>query len=293
MTDIKDYLSKRREVIDSYLRTYFSKHIKPELLHSSMTYSLFAGGKRLRPILALASYESFDRDFNKILPQASSLELIHTYSLIHDDLPAMDNDDMRRGKPTNHMVFGEAIAILAGDGLLTEAFHMMSQTEDIPSHLLIRVINDVARYAGIYGMVAGQCQDIISENSEPDEETLRFIHYHKTSALITASIRMGAILAETDENILSLFTRYGENIGMAFQIIDDILDVEGDPGITGKRTGSDQRKKKITYPSIYGIERSKEIARTLIDEALSLIESSGIKDGILKAIAIYITERKS
>ncbi len=293
MIDIKDYLRKRRESVDSFLMSYFSKEIKPELLLSSMTYSLFAGGKRLRPILAMASYESFGRNFNDILPQASSLELIHTYSLIHDDLPAMDNDDLRRGKPTNHKVFGEGIAILAGDGLLTEAFHMMSSGDRIPAHLLLRVINDVARYAGIYGMVAGQCQDLISEGSEPDEETLRFIHYHKTSALITASIRMGAILAETDENVLSLFTGYGENIGMAFQIIDDILDVEGDPLVTGKSSGSDERKKKMTYPRIYGVEKSREVARSLIDEAISLIESAGVRDEILKDIALYIAERKA
>ncbi|MDH5768150.1 MAG: polyprenyl synthetase family protein, partial [Nitrospirota bacterium] len=238
--DIETYLKEKRELIDSYLKSYFDTPSEPSILHEAMKYSLFAGGKRIRPILALASYEACEGDSKNIIPYASALELIHTYSLIHDDLPAMDNDDLRRGKPTSHKVFGEAMAILAGDALLTEAFYMLSnariqdagfkiQDNDascimhhasslknstpITHYSILRVIHEVAMAAGAHGMVAGQVQDIRSENSEPDRDTLAFIHLHKTAALITASIRMGPILAESNEDTLIALTKYGKNIG--------------------------------------------------------------------------------
>ncbi len=292
--DIKRYLEEKKGLVDSYLERYFSSKIMPEILHSAMTYSLFAGGKRIRPVFSLISYESLGGDPLRILPQASSLELIHTYSLIHDDLPAMDNDDMRRGRPTNHRVYGEAMAILAGDGLLTEAFHMLTTNEGgLSDKALLRAVRDIAQKAGIYGMVAGQAQDILSENSEPDKDILEFIHSHKTAALITASLRLGPILAESDDNILSLFTAYGNNIGMVFQIVDDILDLTGDPSKTGKSSGSDERKKKLTYPRVYGIERSRQKARELVEEAIELISTLGEGAKPLKEVALYLLKRSS
>lgn len=199
--DLKNYLKEKRELIDSYLISYFENPSSPPVLYEAMKYSLMAGGKRIRPILALASYETCGKDCKEIIPQAAALELIHTYSLIHDDLPAMDNDDLRRGKPTNHKVFGEAMAILAGDALLTEAFLMITNTmsdgKPIKSAALTRVVREVAISSGAYGMVGGQAQDILSEDSEPDRDILNFIHLHKTAALITASVRIGPLIANS------------------------------------------------------------------------------------------------
>lgn len=292
--DIRKYILEKREVIDNYLRNYFKFVLRPERLHSAITYSLFAGGKRIRPILALMSYEALGEDPLRILPQATSLELIHTYSLIHDDLPAMDNDDLRRGIPTNHKVYGEAMAILAGDGLLTEAFHMLTtNTAGLSERAILNAVRDISRRAGLYGMVAGQAQDILSEDKEPDPETLEFIHYHKTAQLITASVRLGPILAESDDNILSLFTGYGERVGMVFQIIDDILDLIGNPSETGKSSGSDEKKKKATYPRLYGIERSRHIAERLVEEAVEIISPVGEGAKPLKELAFYLLKRSS
>lgn len=294
--DIKAYLKEKKELIDSFLKEYFSSPSTPSILGESITYSLFAGGKRIRPILCLAAYEACDGDSEDILPFASSIELIHTYSLIHDDLPAMDNDDLRRGKPTNHKVFGEGMAILAGDGLLTEAFYMMSNSlsnKNIKNTALIRAIKEIAFVSGIHGMVGGQAQDLIAENSEPDKETLSFIHKHKTGALISGSLRAGAILANCTKPSLSAITRYGENIGLAFQVIDDILDIEGDTAELGKTAGSDERKKKMTYPALYGIEESREKAGELISEAIFAIKDFSGKAEPLREIARYFLERKN
>ena len=341
--DIKTYLKEKRELIDSYLKLYFAAPSLPSVLHEAMRYSLFAGGKRIRPILALASYEACGRDPNDIIPQAAALELIHTYSLIHDDLPAMDNDDLRRGKSTNHKVFGEAMAILAGDALLTEAFSMLSNTNP-PLHLfteggdnnmepfakgekgglsgensppptpppsrgrdrvggssdmkikpssLMSVIRDIAISAGACGMVGGQAQDILSENTKPDIDTLHFIHLHKTAALITASVRMGPILADSDEDTLKALTGYGKNIGLAFQIIDDILDVEGNTKELGKSSGSDKKKKKMTYPSLLGIEGSRQKAQDLISEAINILRIFSSNADPLREIAHYLIKRRS
>ncbi|MFA4828725.1 MAG: polyprenyl synthetase family protein [Thermodesulfovibrionales bacterium] len=294
--DIKKYLKEKKELIDSFLKEYFSSPSTPSILGESVTYSLFAGGKRIRPILCLAAYEACDGDSEDILPFASSIELIHTYSLIHDDLPAMDNDDLRRGKPTNHKVFGEGMAILAGDGLLTAAFYMMSNSlsnKNIKNTALIRAIKEISFVSGIHGMVGGQAQDLLSEDAEPDKETLSFIHKHKTGALISGSLRAGAILANCTKPSLSAITRYGENIGLAFQVIDDILDIEGDTAELGKTAGSDERKKKMTYPALYGIEQSREKAGELISEAIFAIKDFSGKAESLRGIARYFLERKS
>lgn len=294
--DIKTYLKEKRELVEAFLKEYFSPNFPPSILKESITYSLFAGGKRIRPVLCLAAYEACDGDSEDILPFASSIELIHTYSLIHDDLPAMDNDDLRRGKPTNHKVFGEGMAILAGDGLLTEAFLIMTNSisnKNIKNTALIRAIKEIAFASGIHGMVGGQAQDLLSENSEPDKETLFFIHKHKTTALIAASIRAGAMLANCDKASLNALTRYGENIGLAFQIVDDILDIEGDTQELGKTTGSDIRKKKMTYPSLYGIEESRKKAEEMISEAIFSLRDFSQKAEPLRAIARYLLERKN
>lgn len=294
--DIKKYLKEKKEFVDSFLKEYFSSPSAPSILGESITYSLFAGGKRIRPILCLAAYEACDGDSEDIMPFASSIELIHTYSLIHDDLPAMDNDDLRRGKLTNHKVFGEGMAILAGDGLLTEAFYMMSNSlsnKNIKNTALIRAIKEISFVSGIHGMVGGQAQDLISEDAEPDKETLSFIHKHKTGALISGSLRAGAILANCTKPSLSAITRYGENIGLAFQVIDDILDIEGNTEELGKTAGSDERKKKMTYPALYGIEESREKAGELISEAIFAIKDFSDKAEPLREIARYFLERKN
>jgi geranylgeranyl diphosphate synthase type II len=294
MTDIKAYLNEKKDLIDSYLKSYFTASSSPSVLHEAMKYSLFAGGKRIRPILALASYEACGGDAKKIIPQAAALELIHTYSLIHDDLPAMDNDDLRRGKPTNHKMFGEAMAILAGDALLTEAFFMMTQADiKIKPSILLKALREVTLAAGHNGMVGGQAQDIISEDAEPDSETLEFIHLHKTAALIKSSVRIGSILAGSRKKQLQALTRYGENTGLAFQIIDDVLDVEGSAEELGKPVGSDSRKKKMTYPSLYGIEGARKKANELISIAIDAIGIFSSEADPLREIAGYLAKRRA
>jgi geranylgeranyl diphosphate synthase type II len=295
--DIKPYIQEKRELIDVYLKIYFNKSIKPTILHEAMTYSLFAGGKRIRPILALASYEACGGDPKNILPQASALELVHTYSLIHDDLPAMDNDDLRRGKPTNHKVFGEAMAILAGDALLTEAFSMITSMQNTNSKFqyssIAEVIREVSVASGVHGMVGGQAQDILSENSKPDGETLEFIHLHKTAALIKASVKIGPILAGSKRSILEALTIYGGHIGLAFQVVDDILDVEGTTEELGKTAGSDLKKKKLTYPAIYGTKKARQKAGELVTMAIDSLKPFSTEADPLRETALYLLRRRA
>ena len=294
--DIKSYLKEKRELIDSYLESYFSIPSEPFVLHEAMRYSLFAGGKRIRPILALASYEACGGNPKDIVPYATALELIHTYSLIHDDLPSMDNDDLRRGKPTNHKVFGEAMAILAGDALLTEAFLMLSNnlhSSSLKPSNLIKIIREVSLASGVHGMVGGQALDIFSENIEPDKDTLNFIHLHKTAALITASVRMGAILANIKEKKLKALTEYGTGIGLAFQIIDDILDIEGNAEELGKTAGSDIKMKKMTYPALCGTEKSRQKAKDLISDAIDSLKIFSSEADQLRKIARYLLKRRA
>jgi geranylgeranyl diphosphate synthase type II len=305
--DIKRYLKEKRELIDSYLASYFEAPQAPTELHEAIKYSLLAGGKRIRPILAMASYEACGKDPKEIIPQASSLELIHTYSLIHDDLPAMDDDDLRRGKPTNHKMFGEAMAILAGDALLTEAFFMMSgagatrvdpasrgmHRVPVSCRSVLRSVREVAMAAGAGGMVGGQAQDILSENSEADAETVEFIHSHKTAALIAASVRMGPILANSGKKRLRDLTRYGECIGLAFQVVDDILDIEGTTEELGKPAGSDDKKMKLTYPSIFGIDGARQKAKELISASIDTLGSFSSDADPLREIAGYLGNRRA
>ncbi len=295
--DITSYMKEKKALIDSFLDRYFSRTIVPDALYKSMTYSLSAGGKRIRPILCLASFEACGGKGDDVVPYASAFELVHTYSLIHDDLPAMDDDDLRRGKPTNHKVFGEGMAILAGDALLTEAFYLLSNERhavaSIPHSALIKAINEIADGSGMYGMVGGQAQDLLSENEEPDPETLFFIHKCKTAALITAAVKTGGILACCSEELLAGLASYGQSTGLAFQVIDDILDVEGQTEVLGKTAGSDEKNKKMTYPKLYGVGESRKKAEGLIQGAIDSLTVFDEKAEPLRAIAQRLLERKS
>jgi geranylgeranyl diphosphate synthase, type II len=294
--DLKTYLAKKKAVVDEALKELFPAPQGPAAeVVKAMVYSLFAGGKRLRPILCIAGAEAVGGRESSVLPVACALELIHTYSLIHDDLPVMDNDDLRRGKPTNHKVFGEAIALLAGDGLLTEAFRLMSSSDPAEAAeplSLLRVIRLVAAASGYEGMVGGQVADIRSEGKQVEPGTLEFIHTHKTGALIAASVTSGAILGGGRDAEVEAITRYGRAVGLAFQVADDILDVEGDSKEMGKGVGGDARKRKITYPSVIGLASSKETQKNLVEQAIDALRSFDEKAAPLRKIAVYIIERK-
>ncbi len=260
-----------------------------------MRYSLFAGGKRLRPILALAAAETVGGRIADALPLACSLELIHTYSLIHDDLPSMDDDDLRRGKPTSHKVFGEALAILAGDALLTEAFHLLTRPDlmrDVSPRRRLRAINQVARAAGSYGMVGGQVMDIASQGQKIESHLLEYIHSHKTGALIAASVCTGAIIGGASPSQYKALNRYGEKLGLAFQVIDDLLDVQGEEKKLGKAVGKDQAKGKATYPALFGIAESRRMAEVLVEEALGRLQLFTGRANPLREIARFILKRK-
>jgi geranylgeranyl diphosphate synthase type II len=296
--DINRYLQEKREIVDLALERYFPTEEEiPSNLYKAVRYSLFAGGKRIRPILSIASFEAVGGKGDRILPFACALEMIHTYSLIHDDLPAIDNDDYRRGKPTCHKVFGEEIAILAGDGLLTEAFRLMTNrsAKDLSSSdkgLVLDLINEVARAAGVFGMVGGQVADIESEGKAVDLPTVQYIHTHKTGAMILASVRLGAKLGGAEEEILKALTRYGESLGLAFQIVDDILNVTGKASLMGKKTGSDLSKGKATYPSVLGVEESKRRAKELVKLAVDALRQFGPEAEPLREIAGFVIARE-
>ncbi len=300
------YLEERRSWIDRALQSGLpSADTPPQRLHEAMRYSLFAGGKRIRPILAIASFETVAEggrppDINDAIPLIAAIELIHTYSLIHDDLPAMDDDDYRRGRPTNHKKFGEAAAILAGDALLTAAFIRLSDSRRggaIPSGMRLAVIREIAEASGSLGMAGGQFVDIESEGLKGDgesrEATLRFIHARKTGRLIRAAVRVGAILGDAGPEALSCLTAYGEKTGLLFQIADDILDVEGTRKETGKRVGKDAARKKLTYPAVLGLEPTRRHADRLQSEALASLESFGPEAGPLRSMVSFIMNRRS
>jgi geranylgeranyl diphosphate synthase type II len=291
------YLETRKKIIDEALERYMpGEDNYPPVIFKALRYSLFAGGKRIRPILCLASAEALGGNIESILPVACALELIHTYSLIHDDLPAMDDDDYRRGRLTSHKVFGENMAILAGDALLTKAFRLMSDRglmEKIEPEKLISVIHDIAGAAGYFGMVGGQVVDVQSEGEAVDTEVLNFIHTRKTGAMITAAVKAGAILSNAGEVELNALTSYGRHVGLAFQIADDILNVEGDQKLMGKGTGSDTKRGKVTYPTLVGMDASRKKAGELIEGALSAIKNFDHRAQQLRMIAAYIIERKA
>ena len=291
------YLSERKALVDSALEDNLSGgQNDPPVIFQAIRYSLLAGGKRIRPILCLAAAEVVGGKAEAVLPVACALEMIHTYSLIHDDLPAMDNDDFRRGRPTSHKVFGEDIAILAGDALLTEAFRLLTSRENmpgIPPERLLDVSCEIAEAAGHRGMVGGQVLDIRAEGEAVGLETLYAIHRRKTGALLRVSIRAGAILAGAEEEALAALSDYGGKIGLAFQIADDILNVEGDPLLLGKGTGSDAARGKVTFPALMGIDASRAQAAELVMDAIASLASFDDRAAQLRAIAQYILERRS
>lgn len=292
------YLKKRVMLVDAALQNWLPKELDwPQSIHKAMHYSLFAGGKRVRPALVLAACEAVGGAIETAMPAACALEMIHTYSLIHDDLPAMDNDDFRRGRPTNHKIFGEALAILAGDGLLTEAFKLISDIRFAPNldpAARLAVIHEIATCAGTCGMVGGQVVDMESEGKAAcDLATVQYIHTHKTGALIKASVVSGALLGGADDAELSAMRRYGEAAGLAFQIADDILDIEGTTSQIGKDAGSDQVRGKATYPAVMGLVAAKQEAQFMMDEAMLALEPFGSAAEPLREIVHYIVERKN
>lgn len=294
--DLELYLKEKKRLVDGFLGEYVSTKKKqkdcPKRLSGAMSYSLMAGGKRIRPILAIAGYEAGGGRSGNIMPVASSLELVHTYSLIHDDLPAMDNDDFRRNKPTAHRVYGEAVAILAGDALLTDAFNIISNSGVSPGKL-VRVIRELTKAAGPEGMVGGQTVDIILEGKKAKKKDIVYIHSHKTGALIRGSVRIGAIMAGASPAKLKALTEYGEKIGLAFQIIDDILDIICTKEEMGKSTGSDDAKGKNTYPSTFGLKESEKIAERLVDDSVKALKGFDRKADPLREIAGYILLRRN
>lgn len=297
MLSLETYLKERKKIVDEALERYLpGKDNYPSTIFESVRYSVFASGKRLRPVLCMASAEAVGGDIETVLPVACAIELIHTYSLIHDDLPVMDDDDYRRGQLANHKVFGEGIAVLAGDALLTEAFHLMSSKDlmkNTGSDRLVTVINEISKASGFFGMVGGQVADLESEGKDVDEKALHYIHTHKTEALVTVSIRAGAMLAGGNEKDIHALSEYGRKIGLAFQIADDILDIESTREVLGKDTGSDEERGKVTWPALFGLEPSREKAFELVASALSDIQHFDEKALPLRKIARFIVERKS
>lgn len=295
--DIRRYLEEKRREIDQFLESVVpGVTTEPVRLHESMRYSLFAGGKRVRPILAVAAAEAVAPPAKATLPVASSLELIHTYSLIHDDLPAMDDDDYRRGKPTNHKVYGEAMAILAGDALLTLAFDLCSDPklmDGLDPARQVRLIHELAQGAGNLGMVGGQVLDIQAENQDIDLRTLQTIHEHKTGKLIRAAVRMGAIAAGATTGQLAALTAYAEDVGLAFQIADDVLNVTGTREELGKNANTDAQRGKKTYPSFYGVDGARKLADECTERALNRLQHFDAKADPLRELARYITSRKN
>jgi geranylgeranyl diphosphate synthase type II len=294
--DLAAYMAERAGAVDQALARFLpSESAPPESLHKAMRYSVFAGGKRLRPVLVAAGAEAVGGSLDAVMPAACAVEMIHTYSLIHDDLPAMDNDDFRRGVPTNHKVFGEAIAILAGDALLTLAFRLLGNSAAVgaDAQRLREVFIEVADAAGSAGMVGGQVADIECEGKPADAAMVDYIHTHKTAALIRASIRSGAILAGATPKELKALGVAGDDLGLAFQIMDDILDITATSEELGKTAGKDQAQQKATYPAVHGIETSRRRAQALIADAHTALEPFGERALPLRALGTFIIERKA
>ncbi|WP_192901064.1 geranylgeranyl diphosphate synthase CrtE [Okeania hirsuta] len=292
--DLSTYLAKRKALVEKALDNSITV-VYPDKIYEAMRYSLLAGGKRLRPILCLASCELSGGNIEMAMPTACALEMIHTMSLIHDDLPAMDNDDYRRGKLTNHKVYGEDIAILAGDGLLSYAFEFVAtQTKNVLPQQVLQVIARLGKAVGAAGLVGGQVVDLASEGlSEVSEETLHFIHTHKTGALLEACVVCGAILANASQANLQRLSRYAQNIGLAFQIVDDILDITATTEELGKTARKDIEAQKATYPAIWGLEESRCQAQRLIENAKAELEVFGEKAMPLIALADFIVSRSN
>lgn len=292
--DFKEELKIRAKYAEEIIKKYMPEEVGyQKTIMEAMNYSLSSGGKRLRPVLTLEACRIVGGDTDNAIPFAAAIEMIHTYSLIHDDLPALDNDDLRRGRATNHKVFGEAMAILAGDALLNFAYETMlkeSIGKENPERYL-RATYEIAKGVGIYGMVGGQVVDVQSENTQIPKEKLDYIHENKTAAMMVGCMRAGAAIGGADEKQMELITDYANKIGLAFQIVDDILDIVGDEAKLGKHVGSDIENNKSTYPSLMGLEKSREIATELIEDAKRSISKVTDDTGFLDGLADYILSR--
>ena len=297
MNNILSFFQESSERVEHFLdKKFVNSSIYTVKLTEGMRYSLFAGGKRLRPALVYASYGIFSDDYDYVTPFAAAIEVIHTYSLIHDDLPAMDNDDMRRGKPSNHIAFGEAEAILAGDALLTKAFEIMSDytvSPNIPDNIRVNAVYKLALAAGDLGMFGGQYADIAAEGRKATSELVEFIHKNKTAALIECAVYLGGIAGGADDKQIEQLISFGRYAGLAFQVIDDILDITSSSETLGKNIQKDINSHKATYPAVYSLEGAKNKAEQYIDKACKSLESFGDKADTLLSIAEFIMERKS
>ncbi|WP_328703144.1 polyprenyl synthetase family protein [Alkalihalobacterium elongatum] len=291
--DLKQFLQKSKLELEQQLPNCISGLKAPATLKEAMAYSLSAGGKRVRPVLLLATLHAFNRDEKIGNNIACAIEMLHTYSLIHDDLPAMDDDDLRRGKPTNHKVFGEAMAILAGDALLTYSFQLISEipNEFATDSMKVKLIQELAKAAGPEGMVGGQVADMEGEGKNLTLEELEYIHYHKTGDLLTYSVLAGAILAGAQEEEIEQLRLFGKELGLVFQIKDDILDIEGDANMIGKPVGSDSGKDKSTYPSLLTMDGAKEKLFEHTNRAKEYLYNVKLENSLLMAITDYIVER--
>ena len=297
MVDLVRYLQEQKALVDEALARYLpTEEHYPPAIFQAMRYSVFAGGKRVRPILAIAAAEAIGGTAEDVLPLACALECIHTYSLIHDDLPALDNDDYRRGQLTNHKVFGEANAILAGDALLTFAFELMGDArhwQQFVPERVVHVMHEVAYAIGTFGMIGGQVVDLHMEGQDIDLPALQYIHAHKTGALIRTSVRSGAILGGGSPAAVKALTQYGTHIGLAFQIMDDILDVRGDEQLMGKALRKDDGRRKATYPRLVGLAESEVRAQAAVAAGIAMLEPFGERGAVLRKLAQFITARES
>ncbi|MFL6451738.1 MAG: polyprenyl synthetase family protein [Bryobacteraceae bacterium] len=293
-SSLSEYLAEQVALVDGALqRCVPPESTEPNSIHRAMRYSLFAGGKRIRPILAIAAAKTVYDQVEGVEQAAVALELVHTYSLIHDDLPALDNDDFRRGRPTCHKVFGDALAILAGDALLTLAFEVLSSLK-VDAETRILLVRELAQAAGtVGGMIGGQVNDIEGERQPPTASLLESIHRAKTGALLRASVRFGAIYASASEREVAALTNYGEHLGLAFQIIDDVLDVEQSSDKLGKTAGKDEQQQKITFPAVYGLEKSREMAMLERESALDAVEIFGSRADRMRQIADFVVLRQA
>jgi len=289
---LEEFLSTRTETVNRALDHFLpAEKTRPATIHKAMRYSIFAGGKRMRPALCLAAAAACGGSEKDALPLACAVECIHTYSLIHDDLPAMDNDDFRRGKPTNHKVFGEGVAVLAGDALLTQAFEIAAQCKKLPRYPHDKIILEIAKAAGSLQLIAGQVADLEAEGKKISEAELKFIHERKTSALLSCSVRLGGMSANCPPAQLAALTDFGYHVGLAFQVIDDILDVTQTSEQLGKTAGKDVAVQKATYPSIVGLEKSRAIAVALTDKAFAALKIFKGRSVALEALAEFLLKR--
>lgn len=288
------YPDDKHLLVEEALARYFpSGETYPQVIYEAMRHSLFSGGKRFRPVLTLLSAEVFGCESEDVLPAACAVEYIHTYSLIHDDLPAIDDDEMRRGQPACHILFGEDIAILAGDALLAEAFYLITSLQKGEPSKIVQVIGELAEASSARGMVGGQVADIISTGKRVDASTLDFIHTHKTGRLIQAAARVGAILANASEEEIEILSVYAHHLGLAFQITDDILDVVGQVEVLGKKVGADQRQLKATFPGTFGLNKAREMAKEAADRAVEALDKLKADTSSLASLArfVYVREK--